>query len=98
MAKQDLINAAFEFGGAFFTWMNAYYLYKDKAVKGAFSGAFIWFATWGVWNLYYYPHLDQMLSFYAGIVLVIGNIAWVGLYIKYKLIPSIKNWYNDDRS
>lgn len=84
MTKQDLINAAFEFGGSIFTWMNAYHLYKDRQVKGVFSPAFIFFAIWGLWNLFYYPHLDQMLSFYAGIILVVGNVLWCIMYFYLK--------------
>ncbi len=32
----DLINGIFEIVGSYFTWMNAYKLYKDKEIKGVY--------------------------------------------------------------
>lgn len=43
------------------------------------------FTAWGFWNLHYYPSLEQWFSFYAGIVLVLGNLCWVGLVVTLKL-------------
>jgi hypothetical protein len=73
----DIINSCFEFGGAIVIWINIYKLYKDKEIKGVFWPVWIFYAIWGLWNLHYYPSLNQMFSFYAGICLVIGNIIWV---------------------
>jgi hypothetical protein len=42
----------------------------------------LFFTSWGVWNLYYYPSLGQWLSFAAGIALCLGNIAWVSQAIR----------------
>jgi hypothetical protein len=79
----DHINAAFELFGAVFTWRNALQLHRDKQIKGVYWPITAFFAAWGVWNLYYYPAIGQMLSFYAGMILVLGNIIWVVQAVMY---------------
>lgn len=76
MQYNDLINGLFELGGAVVTWMNVYKLYQDRIIKGVFWPVWIFFSTWGLWNLYYYPSVGHFISFYTGIVLVSGNITW----------------------
>jgi hypothetical protein len=83
----DHINAAFELLGALFTWRNALQLYRDREVKGVYWPITAFFAAWGVWNLFYYPAIGQWLSFYAGIVLVLGNIVWVALAVALRREP-----------
>jgi hypothetical protein len=73
----DLINGIFETGGAFAAWKNYFQLRKDKAIKGVYWPVYVFYSLWGLWNLAYYPMLNQWLSFCAGIVLVTGNVAWV---------------------
>jgi len=80
----DWINGSIELIGAYFTWMNAWKLYKDREIKGVYWPTMVFFTIWGVWNLYYYPALDQWFSFMAGIVLVLGNAIWVALAIRMK--------------
>lgn len=80
----DLINGLFELAGSYFTWKNAWILYQEKEIKGVYWPTWLFFTVWGLWNLIYYPSLNQYFSFYAGIVLVAGNIAWVGLAFYYK--------------
>jgi len=79
----DTINGLFEFSGALLTWMNVLRVYKDKGYAGIYLPAVVLFMLWGVWNLYYYPHLGQWYSFAAGCVLVAANISWVGLMCFY---------------
>jgi hypothetical protein len=81
---QDYINGLFELVGAYFTWMNAFILYKDKAIKGVYWPTTAFFSAWGLWNLHYYPSLDQWASFVGGVILVSGNIMWVILILLYK--------------
>ena len=73
----DIINALFELCGAVLTWVNVSKILKDKKVVGVYWPIWIFFSLWGLWNLFYYPSVGHMLSFYAGIVLVAGNITWV---------------------
>ena len=80
----DIINGGFELCSGLFQIMNIHSLYKDKKVRGVSLYPFILFTLWGVWNLYYYPSLNQTFSFIGGIVIVISNIIWLSLAYKYR--------------
>jgi hypothetical protein len=88
--QADIINGIFETFGAWFTWGSAWKLWKDRDVKGVYWPAFAFFGSWGLWNLLYYPTLDQWLSFAGGILLVSGNIAWVLLYLYWRWTGDIE--------
>ncbi len=83
MTWQDLLNAIFELGGGVILWINVYRLIKDKSIKGVSIISFAFFAFWGYWNLYYYPHLNQILSFLGGLIVVSANTTWVILAVYY---------------
>ena len=59
-------------------------LYKEKTVRGVSWLHAGFFASWGFWNLYYYPHLNQWFSFVGGIAIVIVNTLWLIQLIYYK--------------
>lgn len=80
----DYINGLFEFFGAYFVWMNFFTLKRDRNVSGVYIPTMVFFTAWGLWNLLYYPSLGQHFSFWCGILLAAGNVAWVGLYMKIK--------------
>jgi len=80
----DKINGIFEVIGAFFVWKNVTALYRDKVIKGVYWPATAFFAVWGLWNLVYYPSLNQWWSFLGGIALVSGSITWVILALGYR--------------
>jgi hypothetical protein len=80
----DCVNGLFESLGAFFTWRNAYSLYRDKEVRGVYWPTTAFFSAWGLWNLHYYPSLNQWFSFMGGAFLVGGNILWTILYLYYR--------------
>ncbi len=73
----DVVNGIFEATGAFFVWGNAWKLHQDREIKGVYWPSWIFFSSWGIWNLYYYPSLSQWWSFVGGALLVTGNLAWV---------------------
>lgn len=79
----DFINGLFEFCGGVFILNHCRALYRDKLVKGVSILSTVFFSLWGVWNLYYYPHLEQMWSFAGGIVIVGGNCLWIGMMVYY---------------
>jgi hypothetical protein len=68
----------FELFGSAMLWRNVLQLYRDKQVKGVHWSATFFFAAWGYWNLFYYPHLDQWWSFAGGVSIVIANTIWLG--------------------
>ena len=73
MSIPDLMNGLFEFAGGFFILLSCIKLYKDKKVKGVSWIHIGFFASWGYWNLYYYPSLGQTISFIGGIGVVTMN-------------------------
>jgi hypothetical protein len=73
----DLINAAFEAGGALLLWLNVRRLWRDKRLSGVSLFPTVWFNLWGLWNLYFYAAVGQKLSWAAGIGVFAVNSAWV---------------------
>lgn len=84
IAIPDLINGLFELVGGFVLWANVVKIRKDKMVRGALSLVTLFFTAWGYWNLFYYPHLDQWLSFFGGLNIVAANTAWFYYMNKYR--------------
>lgn len=79
----DNINGLYEGIGGLFLWKNVHRLYKDKIIRGVSILSTTFFASWGVWNLYYYPYLNQWFSFSGGCIIVAANVVWVGQMIYY---------------
>ena len=73
----DLINGTFEFAGAAVLWLNVIALARDGSLKGVHWAPTVFFTTWGLWNLFYYPHLEQWFSFGGGLAIVFVNIVWL---------------------
>jgi len=88
MNWQDVVNGSYELLGAPFILMSVFKLWKDKKVHGISWIHAGFFATWGYWNLYYYPHLDQWFSFVGGIAIVIVNTFWLGQLLYYSKKPT----------
>jgi hypothetical protein len=80
----DLINAAFEVLGAIVLLENVRAIRRDKRVLGMNPWVTVFFTSWGLWNLFYYPSLDQWASFSGGIALVLVNIVWLCHAWKYR--------------
>jgi hypothetical protein len=83
MDSFDLTNGIFELIGAVMLAFNVRKLYKDKMIRGVHWGPTGFFSAWGLWNIFYYPHLGQWFSFAGGVALVIFNIIWCGQMIYY---------------
>ena len=79
----DYVNGAFEFFGGAVNWLNVRHILRDKKVRGV-SIIPTFFSSWGLWNLFYYPSLDQWASFTGGLVIVGANIAWVRYAWRYR--------------
>lgn len=80
----DLFNGLFEFCGGLLLWVNVRAAYQAKVFKGVAIVPTAFFAAWGIWNLYYYPSLNQWFSFAGGVNIVLANIVWVGQMIYYR--------------
>lgn len=79
----DLINGLFELCGSVFIILNIRQVLKDKEVKGVYWPAMMFFTVWGYWNIFYYPHLNQWLSFLGGLAIAACNSVYVFLLIYY---------------
>lgn len=83
MTWQDAMNGGFELLAGGMVLMHCARLYKDKVVRGASWVATAFFFAWGMWNLYYYPHLGQWLSFAGGLSIASANFLWLGMMLYY---------------
>ena len=86
----DIVNAMFQLGSAAMIWLNVVKIHKDKRVHGVVWYTFVFYATLGVWNIFFYHHLQQWWSIVAGSVVIFGNIAWCVLAVKYSRISKDK--------
>lgn len=79
----DLVNGTFEFVGSIMLWLNVRTLYQDKGYLGINWGVTAFFASWGYWNMYYYPSLGQWLSFAGGCSITLANTVWLSMMFYY---------------
>lgn len=73
----DHINGAFEAIGAAMLALNVRRVWRDRAIAGVHWAPTLFFTAWGMWNLFYYPSLNQWASFAGGCLLVLMNAAWL---------------------
>ena len=87
---QDYTNSVFEILAGFFVLLNCREVIKDKSVKGVNVVSIMFFTIWGIWNLYYYPFLEQWMSFVGGLFVTSANAAWIILILIYKRKEEVK--------
>jgi hypothetical protein len=80
----DLINGLIELMAAGFVLNHCRVLWRDRAVAGVSIVSTVFFALWGLWNLHYYPALNQWLSFCGGLCIVAANTFYIGLLIRFR--------------
>lgn len=73
----DMLNGLFEFVGACLIGLSINRLRVDREVKGVSLFPVTFFASWGFWNLFFYPYLHQWWSFAGGLVMVTMNGIWM---------------------
>jgi len=83
MTIADGINGLYEAAGSLAIWLNVRAILRDKQIKGIHIAPMIFFTSWSFWNLYYYPHLQQWLSFAGGVSIVAANTVWTGLALYF---------------
>jgi len=79
----DIINGTFELCGSAFILLSIRKLYHDKIVRGISWLHVGYFAAWGIWNLYYYPHLGQTFSFVGSIGIAVTNVIYTLMLVWY---------------
>jgi hypothetical protein len=82
-AWPDAVNGAFEALAGFAVLNHCFALYRDKTVRGLSVASVAFFAAWGGWNLYYYPHLDQFWSFAGGVFITLANAIYLPMLVHY---------------
>lgn len=80
----DAVNGSLELIAGFMLWINVAKIRKDKSVAGVHWLPCLFFLLWGLWNLFYYPHLGQWLSFFGGLNLSLANVVWFTYMMKYR--------------
>lgn len=80
----DQINGLFELFGSLFILNHCRTLRKDMMVAGVSIISVVFFFAWGCWNIFYYPHLEQMWSFYGGLCIAAANTLYIGMLVYYK--------------
>lgn len=83
MSWPDMVNASFEAGAGLAVLAHCAQLYQDKEARGLSIPAVLFFAGWGIWNMYYYPHLGQFWSLAGGIFVTLANAIYLTLLVAY---------------
>ena len=83
MEWQDATNSVFTLLGGVSIWTSIYKLYHDKMVRGTHWIPAAFFASWGVWHLYYHAYLEQWFTLVAGAHLALVNFVWLVLIVHY---------------
>lgn len=83
MITPDMLNAIFEGGLSLFIFMSVWKLHKDKLLRGVFWPMVAFTMSWGYFNLWFYPVIDQWWSFFAGIAVVTSNTIWLSQMLYY---------------
>jgi hypothetical protein len=80
----DIANALFELAGAVFLILDCRALHRDKRLRGVYWPGRVFFASWGLWNVLYYPAIAQWFSFSAGLLVLAANAVWCALAWRYR--------------
>lgn len=79
----DVLNCCFEVVGALLTGLSVRRIFLDRRVAGVSVWPVLFFTSWGLWNLFYYGHLDQPWSRAGAGLLCAANVAWLVGLVKY---------------
>lgn len=90
LVLRDIMNSAFIFISAGFTFNTCYVLYKHKMVRGVSLWSQIFFTLWTIWSLYFYGALHQWTSIVGEALLCLAMIIYVSMIIHY-IIKEKKN-------
>lgn len=82
--QNDLINGLFELLASVAILNHCRAVVQARAVAGVSLVSTVFFTSWGVWNLHYYPALGQWFSFGGGIAVVLANLTWIALMVRFR--------------
>jgi hypothetical protein len=84
MHLPDLVNGSLEVACSVMLWFDVRALVRDRSVQGVSLLARFFFWGWSIWNLWWYPHLGQTLSFAGAVAVMLPQTIWVFLLIKWR--------------
>lgn len=84
MSWPDAVNSVFEFLGTPFVLVSLIKVIRNKNSNGVSYLTLLFFSVWGYWNMFFYSHLEQWLSFTASIALALTNTAWMVAVLYYR--------------
>jgi len=85
----DGVNAFFELSAGAFKAKNCLALIKQKEFKGANFWGIVFFTSWGAWNMFYYYHLGQYLSWFGGFCIFFVNCWYLWLIFYLVWTPNL---------
>lgn len=77
----DFANSIFECAGTFFVLGSVRKAYRQDSAKGISWTTIAFFAGWGYWNLFYYPNLNQIESFFGALALALANTLYLWILL-----------------
>jgi len=83
----DLINGLFEASGACAVGLSVLRIMKDRRYSGMHPFMTVFFQTWGLWNLYYYPSINQPWSTAGGVLLALANTLYLSQMWRFRHGP-----------
>lgn len=94
MATPDIINATFELGGALVLCLNIRRLLVDhRLLRGVSWVPTLFFAAFGMWNIYFYRHIDQPVSWWAGVLVLVVNLVWLACLLRLTVRDVLERHY-----
>lgn len=92
----DIVNGLFEALGSLFILNHCRVLFRHKQVRGVSVLSTAFFFSWGAWNLFYYPHLEQIWSFAGGALLASANLLYVAMLLHYRRRSAVETTYGTE--
>ena len=86
----DKVNAGFEIAAALFIIYNCFILHHDKLVRGISPYSYVLFTAWSIWNMFFYPIVEQTFSFYAATLMAIAQLVYTCMLAYYTIYPNGK--------
>lgn len=75
--SDDQVNALFQLGAMISVLNHCRLMWRSKEANGVSILSTLFFASYGIWNLWFYPGLEQWFSFAAAIGATAANLFWI---------------------
>lgn len=82
----DITQACWELGSACFGLLNIRAILRARKIDGVHWAPTLFFAAWGVYNLWFYDALNLPAAWWAGMAITAVNSLWLGLVFYFSVI------------